>query len=123
MLEVLNAFFISFHTGLILFNLFGWIWKKTRMINLFTLLLTLFSWVVLGIWYGWGYCPCTDWHWKVRRNLGHVDMPSSYIKFLADKLTGGDWNAQTIDMLTLIFFALALATSLWLNIRRAKSKV
>jgi len=33
-----------------------------------SLLLTAFSWFVLGIWYGWGYCVCTDWHYMVLRD-------------------------------------------------------
>ena len=108
MYTFLDGFFYVFHTLLILFNLFGWIWSKTRKINLFTLILTGLSWFLLGIWYGWGYCPCTDWHWQVRMKLGHYDMPVSYIKFLIKSLTGLDLNARLVDILTLLFFIQAL---------------
>ncbi|MEO5906489.1 MAG: DUF2784 family protein, partial [Saprospiraceae bacterium] len=64
--ELLDYFFFFFHTSLILFNCFGWIFPKLRRWNLITLLLTAFSWFVLGIWFGLGYCVCTDWHWAVR---------------------------------------------------------
>ena len=53
--QLLNIFFFVFHTLLMLFNCFGWAWKKTRPWNLVTLLLTAGSWFIVGIWYGWGY--------------------------------------------------------------------
>ncbi|MBT3271653.1 MAG: DUF2784 family protein, partial [Spirochaetales bacterium] len=53
-----------FHSCVIIFNLTGWIWRKTRIPHLILIGLTAFSWFVLGIWYGFGYCPSTDWHWR-----------------------------------------------------------
>ncbi|MBI5707465.1 MAG: DUF2784 family protein [Armatimonadetes bacterium] len=61
-LAVGNAAFFVFHTALILFNLFGWVSRKTRKWQLVTLGLTACSWLVFGFWRGWGYCLCTDWH-------------------------------------------------------------
>lgn len=122
MYAFLNVFFFVFHTGLILFNGLGWIWKKTRKANLITLLLTGGSWTVLGLWYGFGYCPSTDWHWQVRRELGYHDMPRSYMKFLVDTLTGWDVNAHAVDTATLVFFLGALVTSLLLNYRDWRRK-
>ncbi len=120
MYGMLDVGFIVFHTGWILFNLFGWIWKRTRPWNLATLLLTAFSWLVLGIWYGFGYCPCTDWHWQIRREMGYTDMPNSYIKFLIELLTGIDLSAALVDTATAGFFLLALIISACLNFRDLK---
>lgn len=117
MYELLDIGFIIFHTALILFNLFGWIWKATRRWNLATLLLTAFSWFGLGIWYGFGYCPCTHWHWMVRRQLGYADMPNSYIKFLVHQLTGFSLDAGLVDAGTAIFFFLAVIISFYVNFR------
>lgn len=114
----LDIFFLLFHSGLILFNLFGWLWKKTMRLNLFTLLATAFSWIVLGIWYGFGYCPCTHWHWQVRRELGYIGMPNSYIKFLVDELLGIQVSVGVVDYVTGIAFILALAFSLQRNFNR-----
>jgi hypothetical protein len=114
----LDKFFFAFHTAIIVFSLFGWMWKKTRRANLIVLLLITCSWFILGIWYGIGYCPCTDWHWQVRMKLGDDNMPNSYIKFLSDSLTGFDWNAKLVDILTLTFYFLALAASLFTNLRK-----
>lgn len=117
----LDYFFIIFHTVLILFNLFGWIFKITRKWNLILLLLTVFSWVVLGYFYGWGYCFCTDWHWDVRHKLGYIDMPNSYVKFLLDFITGLDWNAKLVDILTICFLMISLLLSTFFNLKDYKS--
>lgn len=122
MYGILDIAFIIFHTAWILFNLFGWIWKSTRPWNLATLSLTAFSWFVLGIWYGFGYCPCTHWHWLVRRELGYTDMPNSYIKFLIHELTGLDLDAALVDTGTAVFFFLAFAISLYMNFRDFRKK-
>lgn len=114
---LLDIFFIIFHTALILFNLFGWIWKRTRRLNLITLGLTMASWFGLGIWYGWGYCPCTDWHWQVRRRLGDTDLPSSYITFLLEQYTGWAPAPNIVEVGTLIVFLIAVICSIYVNVK------
>ena len=121
MYELLDKFFVFFHSFLIIFNLFGWIWKKTRKANLVLLLFTAFSWFVLGIWYGIGYCPLTDWHWKVLRHLGNYGLPNSYVKYLADRITGLDFNAQLVDTLVVVLFLLALICSIYTNVKDRKT--
>ena len=70
------------------------------------------------MFYGWGYCPCTDWHWEIKRRLGEVDLPNSYIKYYADKLTGISWDPLTVDLTVLTLGLLAFALSFWLNFTR-----
>ncbi|MCW5515261.1 DUF2784 domain-containing protein [Muriicola sp. Z0-33] len=118
-LQLANFFFYVFHTVLIFFNLFGWIPARTRKLNLITLLATFASWIILGIWKGWGYCFLTDWHYDILRNLGEQDLPNSYIAFLVEKLSGWLPNADLINSLTLGLALLALACSLWVNWRRS----
>ena len=115
--QFLNIFFFVFHTGFTLFNVVGWIFQKTRKLHLITLLLTAFSWFVLGIWYGFGYCFCTDWHWDVRGKLGYKDRSGSYIHFLLLKLTGANLSPQLVENITLIVFLMSFALSIWLNIK------
>ena len=123
MYAFLDKFFFVFHSTVIVFNLLGWIWRKTRLANLIVILLTFLSWFVLGIWYGFGYCPSTEWHWLVRRKLGYTDLPSTYTKFLIDSLTGWDVNPELVKILTVLLLALALFASIWTNIRsRRKAK-
>jgi len=115
MLNFLNIFFFLFHTVFTLFNVTGWMFTSTRKLHLVTMTLTAGSWFVLGIWYGWGYCFCTDWHWQVREALGYHDHSNSYIHFLVLKLTGVDLNPQLVDTGTGIIFAISLLASLWVN--------
>ena len=115
--EFLDIFFMIFHSGVILFNLFGWIWKKTRRWNLLLLLLTAASWFILGIWYGWGYCICTDWHWDILRELGWRNLPASYVKFLLWRIFGLDLGAEIVNRATVILFFAALLVSVLLNVR------
>ena len=115
LLIVLDKFFIFFHTLLILFNLFGWVWKQTRKLNLIILLLVAFSWLVLGIWYGIGYCPLTDLHWNIKINLGQTDLPNSYIKYLVDFYFNLNIDPILVDYITAISFFCALMISIYFN--------
>jgi len=119
----LNYFFFFFHTLFTLFNMLGWIWHKTRKLHLVTLSLTAFSWFVLGIWYGWGYCICTDWHWTVREHLGYHDQQRSYIHFLLLRITGINFNETLVENITLIGFLLSFTLSIWLNIRDHQKRI
>ncbi|MDH5543067.1 MAG: DUF2784 domain-containing protein [Nitrospinota bacterium] len=120
LLPFLDSFFFIFHTLILFFNLFGWIWRSTRKANLALLSLTAFSWFGLGIWYSWGYCPCTDWHWQVKRSLGQQELPYSYIKYLLDTLLGTDLDAGLVDATTVALFLLALFISAYLNYKEWK---
>ena len=96
MLKGLNLFFFGFHTLFTLFNLVGWIWRRTRKLHLVTMALTAFSWLVLGIFYGLGFCFCTQWHWEVRELLGYHDVSSSYIHLLLTKLFQRNFNERLV---------------------------
>lgn len=116
--RLLDIFFVLFHTSIVLFNLFGWIWKRTRRYNLVLLLITGGSWFFLGLLVGTlGYCPLTDWHFEVLEKLGRTDLPVSYIKYLADRLTGLSFSSVLADNITLYSFLAALMISVFMNIR------
>ena len=112
MYEALNIFFLVFHSSLILFNLFGWIWRPLRKANLITLLLTGLSWFVLGIFYGIGYCPFTDWHYEVLHKLDVSNLPSSYIQYLIDTFFDINVDQEITDRWTMILYFMALTCSL-----------
>ena len=116
-MKFLDLFFTIFHSCLVFFNLFGWIWKKTRRLNLICLLLTAGSWLILGIFYGWGYCPLTDWHFNILRKLGYNDLPNSYLSFLFTRLTGMQIGQSLVDTVTMWGLIVALMISLYLNLR------
>jgi hypothetical protein len=118
--HILDYFFLIFHTALTLFNVFGWIWRKTRLANFITLSLTALSWFGLGIFYGIGFCPLTEWHWQVLVKLGNNNLPYSYIKYIINRLTGIDANANLMEISTIIVFFIAFFVSLYLNFFRRK---
>jgi hypothetical protein len=120
--QFLNIFFFFFHTAFTLFNMVGWIFPTTRKLHLLTISLTAFSWFVLGIWYGWGYCFCTEWHWTVRQKLGLKDQSVSYIHFLLLKLTGVNFDLQLVERATLAVFIISFVFSIVLNIQQYHAK-
>lgn len=115
-LYMANFFFFVLHTVLISFNLFGWLLKRTRKLNLITLLITFGPWILLGCWKGWGYCFLTDWHYGILEQLGEKSLPSSYIAFLVERTTGWLPGAEMINRCVFILAALALVGSLWTNL-------
>ncbi|MEL4456446.1 DUF2784 family protein [Lutimonas vermicola] len=121
-LKIIDLFFIGFHTSLILFNVFGWLVPRWRFANFISLSLTAFSWFILGIWFGWGYCVCTDWHWQIREMLGYQNTSSSYIHFLILELTNIDIREESVDIYTAIVFVAAFLISFYLNLRKWKAK-
>lgn len=122
LLVLLHYFFFVFHTVLIVFNLFGWLFAKTRRLHFYSMMLLLFSWVVLGFWKGFGYCFLTDWHYQVLRALGKRDLPRSYIAYLLKTLSGWLPDAMVVDVVTVVLTSLALVCSIWVNFVRNQAK-
>jgi hypothetical protein len=114
MLIFLDLLFFILHVVVILFNLFGWIWERTRRLHLWVIGITLASWLLLGLKYGIGYCFLTDWHWQVKRKLGEINLPHSFVQYLFEKL---DFSIQstTTESITIISFACAIIASLYYN--------
>ncbi len=113
-LRFLDIFLNFFHILLIFFNLFGWIYKPTRKLNLITVSLTVFSWFFLGIFFGIGYCPLTDWHYQIKKSLGQTNLPNSYIKYLLDTFTPFNIEEKMVEVgtfLGLIFCILGTGIS------------
>ena len=121
MLHALDYFLSFLHIAFTLFNLVGWIWPRTRRLHLITISATAASWFILGIWNGWGYCILTDWQWAVKEKLGETNLPSSFIKYFADKVTGADINASLINIVTLICFIAAVVLTIYFNFFRRVS--
>ncbi|HEY3780956.1 MAG TPA: DUF2784 family protein [Fimbriimonadaceae bacterium] len=117
MLAIGNVFFFIFHTVLIFFNVFGWLWKPTRKWNLATLLLTAVSWGIMGIWKGAGYCICTDWHWQIRRAMGIRDNADSYLVLLVQKISGWNPPISLVNNVALAVFVISLVGSVYTNVR------
>lgn len=122
MLQFVDFLLTVIHLVVIFFNLSGWLFPRLLKAHLIFVLLTLSSWFLLGIWYGIGYCPITDWQWQVKEQLGEKYLPASFIKYYADKLSGKDINAILVDWLTGIGFGIAIIGTSIRNYYRIKNQ-
>ena len=120
MLSFLDILLTIVHLLIIGFNLSGWIWRKTQRAHLVAILLTAASWLILGIWYGTGYCPVTDWQWRVKEQLGERDLPASFITYIAEKWSGRQFSDSFINTATAAVFAVAALLSACVNLFRRK---
>lgn len=108
------------HLLIIGFNLLGWIWKPTRKLNFICIVLTALCWFGLGIWYGLGYCPLTEYQWHIKELRGEQNLPNSFIKYMVDAIFGSNSNATFIDVLTGLSFFMAALFSVYVNFFRGK---
>ena len=120
MLSFLNIFWFVIHNALIAFNMFGWIPGRTRRWHLAAIGLTLFSWLVMGAWKGWGYCWCADMHFAVRRELGIHRGESSYTELLLNQIPGVTVSRNFADVLTVsVLIGILICTAaVWWRDRR-----
>ena len=115
MLKLLDILLFYTHVVVILVNLFGWIWVRTRKIHLMVMSLTLISWLVLGIRYGLGYCFLTDWEWGIKRKLGETDLPNSFIAYLTNHVFNMGLDPSLVDTITASAFILAVLVTVYVN--------
>ncbi len=102
LLHIFDYFFLLFHLGVILINVFGWLFVKTRRLQVIILFTTLFSWVALGFIYGWGYCFLTDWHWDILTQLDSRPIESSYVQYLFLRVLNVSVSAKFSNLITLV---------------------
>jgi hypothetical protein len=119
-LRILDLLLTLLHFAIIGFNLFGWIWKTARKAHFICILITAGCWFILGIWFGIGYCPITDWEWHIKEKLGETNLSDSFIKYYADKISGKQVSASLVDTLTSVCFFLATLLSIYVNFFRKK---
>lgn len=122
-LYILDVIYTIVHLLIIGFNLFAWAFPATRKLHLYGVAVTLACWLILGIWYGIGYCPVTDWQWQVKAQLGEQNLPNSFVKYYADQLLGQPVDSNLVDVLTAGSFLLSIMISVYLNFFRKKSKL
>jgi len=121
MLHILDFLLTILHLMIVGFNLLGWIPRRTRRAHIAVVALTAASWFILGIWYGMGYCPVTDWQWDVKTQLGERSLPASFITYFAEKWTGLEFSDSFVNTWTGVLFAMAAAISIYLNFFGGKS--
>src|SRR5215208_6230841 len=97
MLYFLDILLTIVHLAIVVFNLFGWIPKATRKAHFISIILTAASWFLLGLWFGMGYCPFTDWQWDVKTRLGEQNLPANFIEYFAEKISGYDFSPKLVS--------------------------
>ena len=120
MLFLFDLSFDALHLAVIGFNLTGWIFRATRQAHRWLVGATAFCWLVVGpLMGGIGYCPLTDWHWRIKEARGVKNLPDSYIDYLL-QLAGVHADPRFIDnCVGTTFAAVVLATGwVWWNERR-----
>jgi hypothetical protein len=122
-LQLLDYLFTFLHLLIITANLLLWIWPKTRKLHLYIVAITLFCWLILGIWYGIGYCPITDWQWQIKNKLGEANLPNSFVKYHLDNITGLNIPDTTVDIITLGTFLIAIICSIKFNFFQKRTLV
>jgi hypothetical protein len=111
----LNGLFHFFHIAIILFAMTGWIFPPFRVAHLALMLATLGSWFILGHWLGSGYCPVSDWHWKLKLALGEGRPKGTYIHLLLERITGRELDSDAVDRMVVIVTLALTGISLWFN--------
>lgn len=120
-LHALNVIFFVAHTALIIFNLTGWLFPRTRRLHLICIGATLFSWVIMGAYHGFGYCLCTDWHFQIRRQLGLPINVNTYLQLMGQVFFGIHMDRFTSDVLAGGGLLLILVFTLFVWLRRTDS--
>lgn len=120
MLEALDIIFHIVHISLITITVTFWWSYRTLRVAQVVLLLTIVSWFGFGYFYGFGYCFITDWHWQVKERLGQSDLPSSYLKYILDQITGKYWDPALVDKMAFAGLLYAVAGCLVQTIRFRK---
>ncbi len=114
----LGDYFLNvFHSCFIAFNMFGWIFVKTRRVHFYALISVLFSWIGLGFWFGFGNCILTNIHWTIKQHLGQTNLPSSFISYFIQSVFGIVPTDSAVNILSYGFLALSLVMSVSLNLR------
>jgi hypothetical protein len=113
-LAFLDCFLTALHVGVVLAFVFLWIPKATSRWHGRLVVLVAFSWLVIGLLMGRvGYCVLTDLHWRVKRARGITHLPGSFLKYMADYVTGTSVSPALIDEVAATVFVGVCAAALF----------
>src|ERR1700687_5950922 len=119
-LYLIDVLFTLLHLVIIGFNLLGWIWPSTRKLHFIGIVVTAGCWFILGIWFGVGYCPITDWQWQIKEKVGGNNLPDSFIEYCVDKISGNSISGALVHTMTAVCFFLAMILSVYVNFFRKR---
>lgn len=113
MLAAADWFLTVVHLAVIVGFVALWIPRATVRIHRIVVALTASSWLLLGLRYGFGYCALTDLQWHVKRARGATHLPSSFLKYVGDFVTGTDIPSRLIDRVAGVVFVLGVGAALY----------
>ncbi|MCX8064270.1 MAG: DUF2784 domain-containing protein [Candidatus Hydrogenedentes bacterium] len=113
LLKFFDVFLTLIHILFIVFILVGWHFKGSRRIHFWSVVVVGVFWFICGFYYGFGYCPLTDYHWRIKEGLGEKDLPYSFIEYVVERLSGVDFNTDIINYVTLSIFLFVFVVSLY----------
>ena len=123
MLAALDWFLTVLHVAIVLAFALLWIPRSTWRWHGRLVAVVAFSWLVIGLFKGAiGYCVLTDLHWRVKRARGATHLPGSFLKYVADYVTGRDVSPALINVAAAAVFAfgcLAAIVRAWQTRRRS----
>jgi hypothetical protein len=101
------------HVAVVLAFVFLWIPRKASRWHGWLVAFTAFSWLGLGYFMGFGYCFLTDLQWRVKRARGVARLPGSFLKYLADYVTGTSVPVGYVNAIAGVVFALGCGAALF----------
>lgn len=114
--RILNIFFHPLHISIILFTTLAWMVPALLPFHLTLLIATLSSWFLLGHWLGRGYCPISNWHWKIKSRLGPGKPRGTYIHLLLESMSGRQLDSGQVDRMVVLATLILTALSALLNL-------
>ena len=100
----LDIFYEILHILVVVVNLFFWWPRYTRTMHFYLINLTAFSWLVMGAYFGLGYCFLTDWHWEVKSKLNYQDLPNDFISYALLRYFNINWPEYVVNTITALCF-------------------
>lgn len=126
MIPLYKLYFLKFldfalsvgHIFFIVFVLIGWYFRRVRSIHFWSVIIVGVFWFIFGLFYGFGYCPLTDYHWKVKEALGEKELPYSFVEYIFEKLLGVDLNENIVNSVTLLAFLFVFVLSIYFRFKK-----
>ncbi len=114
--SIINRLLHVLHVTVISLCVLGWTHPALHAIQFWVILAVAFSWFVLGLRMGMGYCLLTDLQWRVKDKLGHGDRPNSYVKYAIDRVLGTDMAPRLAKRIVVWGFALSVAACMLVQV-------
>ena len=118
--DKIDLIFNILHIAVILINCLGWTYKPVKKFSLYLILITLFSWSIVGIFGGIGFCPITYLHSKYLLSNHDYILPFSYLDYIFINNLDFDISSRTISLISIIVIFSSLYLSLAKNNIKSK---